>query len=166
MTVLKKVDDNIVQAKVVWQIIDRDADNHQQIKFLLSLGDGALQEIISYNELSDLVNESMQARESGEQDFATYSGILDHQGPLKKYDPKYKGSSYNVLVNMDGGTQTWEPLNIIAKQDPVTLARYAFNNGLLNKPGWKFLHRTAKRQCFVNVITNAIRRRKDNNQVR
>ena len=93
-----------------------------------------MEEIISYNELSDLVNKSMQARESGEQDFATYSGILDHQGPLKKYDPKYKGSSYNVLVNWDGGTQTWEPLNLIAKQDPVTQARYAFDNGLLNKP--------------------------------
>ena len=80
MTVLKKVDDDIVQAKVVRQIIDRDGDNHQQIIFLLSLGHGALEEIISYNELSDLVNESMQARESGEHDFITYSGIVDHQG--------------------------------------------------------------------------------------
>ena len=116
MTVLKKVDDDIVQAKVVRQIIDHDADNHQQIKFLLSLGDGESEEIISYNELSDLVNKSMQAGESGEQDFTTYSGILDHQGPLKKYDPKYKGSSYNVLVNWDCGTQTWEPLNLIANK--------------------------------------------------
>ena len=126
------------------QIIDRDANNHQQIKFLLSLGDGALEEIISYNELSDLVNESMEARKSGKHNFMTYSGILDHQGPPKKHDPKYKGSSYNVLVNWDNGTQTWEPLNVIAKQDPITLARYAFDNGLLNKPGWKFVHCTAK----------------------
>ena len=134
---------------MVRQIIDCDANNHQHIKFLLSLGDGALEEIISHNELSDLVNESMQARESGEHDSFTYSGILDHQGPLKKHDPKYKGSSYNVLVNWDDGTQTWEPLNLIAKQDPVTLARYAFDNGLLNKPGWNFLCRTAKQQHFV-----------------
>ena len=76
MTMLKKVDDDIVRAKVVRQIIDRDAENHQQIKSLLSLGDGELEEIISYNELFDLVNESMQARESGGQDFATYSRIL------------------------------------------------------------------------------------------
>ena len=151
---------------MVQQIIDRDADNNQQIKFLLSLGNGALEEIISYNELSNLVNESMQARESGEHDSFTYSGILDHQGPLKKHDPKYKGSSYNLLVNWDDGTQTWKPLNVIAIQDPVTLARYAFDNGLLNKPGWKVLCRTAKRQRFVNVITNAIKRRKDNSQVR
>ena len=129
---------------MVRQIIDRDANNHQQIKFLLSLGNGALEEIISYNKLSDLVNESMEARESGKHDFITYSGILDHQGPLKKHSPKYKGSSYNVLVNWDDGTQTWEPLNVIAKEDPVTLARYTFDNGLLYKPGWKFLCCTAK----------------------
>ena len=39
--------------------MDCDAKNHQQIKFLLSLGDGQLEEIIPYNELSNLVNESM-----------------------------------------------------------------------------------------------------------
>ena len=108
------------------------------------MGDGALEEIISYNELSNLVNESMEARESGKHDFMTYSGILDHQGPLKKHDHKYKGSSYNVLINWDDGTQTWEPLKVIAKQDPVTLAQYAFDNGLLNNSGWKFLCHTAK----------------------
>ena len=33
---------------------------------------------------------------------------------------------------------------MMAKQDPVTLARYAHDHDLLNKPGWKFLWRTAK----------------------
>ena len=77
--------------------MDRDAKNNQQIKFLLSLSSGQLEEIISYNELSDLVNESMVAKESGQHDFITYSGIINHQGPIKKHDLKYKGSSYNVL---------------------------------------------------------------------
>ena len=126
--------------------MDRDAKNHQQIKFLLSLGDGQLEEIISYNELSDLVNESMAAKESRQHDFILYSGIISHQGPIKKNDLKYKGSSYNVLVDWDDGTQMWEPINIIGKQDPVTLACYAHDNRLLNKPGWNFLHHTAKCQ--------------------
>ena len=52
MTVLCPVDDNLVRAKVVRKIMDRDAENHSQIKFLLALGDGQLEEIISYNELS------------------------------------------------------------------------------------------------------------------
>ena len=92
------------------------------------------------------MTESLAAKESGQQDLISYVGILDHQGPLKNHDPKYKGSSYNVLVDWDDKTQTWEPLNTMAKQDPVTLARYAHDNGLLNEPGWKFLCRTAKRQ--------------------
>ena len=40
--------------------------------------------------------------------------------------------------------QTWELLNMMAKQDLVTLARYAHDHDLLNKPGWKFLQWTAK----------------------
>ena len=68
-------------------------ENHNQIKFLLSLGDGQLEEIVSYNELSNLVTKSMVAKESRQQDVMLYSGILDHQGPLKQHDPRYKGSS-------------------------------------------------------------------------
>ena len=93
MTVLHTIDEDVIWAKVVCKIMDRDAKNHSQIKFLLSLGDRQLEEIISYNELSDLVTESMSAKESGVQDIMTYSGILDHQGPLKRHDPMLKGSS-------------------------------------------------------------------------
>ena len=104
--------------------------NHQKIKFLLALGDRQLEEIISYNKLSNLVTESMAAKESGQSEFSSYSGITDHQGPLKAHDPKYHGSSYNVLVAWDDGMQLWEPLNMMAKQDPVTLARYAHDHDL------------------------------------
>ena len=146
MMILKDDGGELVRAKVVGRIMDRDAENHDQIMFLLALGDRQLEELISYNELSNLVTESLSAKELGQQDFASYSGILNHQGPLKAHDPRYKGSSYNVLVNWDDGTQTWEPINLIGKQDPVTIAQYGHDNGLLNKPGWKFLRRTAKRQ--------------------
>ena len=139
MTVLREYDDTMVRTKVVRKIMDQDEMNHQKIQFLLSLGDGELEAIISYNELSDLVTESMAAKESGQNECFLYSGITDHQGPLKAHDPKYHGSSYNVLVTWDDGMQTWEPLNMMAKQDPVMLARYAHDHDLLNKPGWKFL---------------------------
>ena len=64
-----------------------------------------------------------------------YSGIVGHQGPFKHYDPKYQGSSYNVLEDWDDRTQTWELLNLMAKQDHVTLAHYGADIGLLNAPG-------------------------------
>ena len=81
----------------------------------------------------------MSAKDSGVQDVMTYSGILDHQGPLKRHDQRFKGSSCNVHVDWDDGSQTWEPMNILGKQDPVTVACYAHDKGLFNIPGWKFL---------------------------
>ena len=45
--------------------MDREVENHNLIKFLLSLGNGQLEEIVSYNELRNLVTESMVAKESG-----------------------------------------------------------------------------------------------------
>ena len=95
----------------------------------------------------------------------TFKSILDHQGQLQHHDPKYKGSQWNVLVAWDDGTQTWEPLNIIGKHDEITLAKYAKENDLLSKPGWKFLCKTAKRQRFLNVALNAIKRRHDPTQI-
>ena len=105
---------------------------------------GELEEIISYNKLSDLVTESKVAKESGHSDIVTYSGIIDHQGPLKQHDPKHCRSTYNVLVDWDDGTQRWEPLNLMAKQDLVTVAKYAYDQELLNTLGWKFLNHIAK----------------------
>ena len=130
------------------------------------MGDGKLKEIISYNELSDLVTESLAAKESGKQDLTSYAGVLDHQGPLKSYGPKYKGSSYNVLVDWDDKTQTWEPLNTMAKQDPVTLAHYTHDNGLLNEPEWNFVRHIAKRQQFFNTIINSVKMCTNPNQVK
>ena len=106
MTILRPLDDELVKEKVVRKIMNRDVENHQQIKFLRPLGDGKLEEIISYNELSDLVTESLAAKESGQQDLISYARILDHQGPVKSHDPKYKGSFYNVLVDWNDKTQT------------------------------------------------------------
>ena len=65
MTILCPGDEGLVCAKVIQKIMDQDVANHNQIKFLLSLGDGQLEEIVSYNELSNLVTKSLVAKESG-----------------------------------------------------------------------------------------------------
>ena len=53
----------------------------------------------------------------------------------------------------------------MGKQDLVTLAKYAQEHDLLNTLGWKFLHSTARQQCFVNVILQAVTRCAAQNQV-
>ena len=54
---------------------------------------------------------------------------------------------------------------VSGKYDPVSLARHALDNDMLQKPGWKFLRRTACRLRFVNVVLNAAKRRTDPRQV-
>ena len=66
-------------------------------------------------------------------------GDLGPPGTIKVHDPKHLGSSYNVLVNCNDGTQTWKPLTLMANEDPVTLVCYAHDNDLLISPEWKFL---------------------------
>ena len=142
-----------MQAKVICQIMDHDAENHQQIKFLLSLGDGELKELISYNKLCDLITEQMEPKGMGYVEIHTFKSILDHQGPLKCHDPKYKGSRWNILVDWDDSTQTWEPLNIIGNHNKITLAKYAKDDDLLSKPGWKFLHKTANINTSLMLLS-------------
>ena len=58
-----------------------------------------------------------------------------------------------------------KPLNEIAKFDPVTVAMYAHEHGLLNTPRWRFLQRTAKRQRFIYVAINNTKRRSNPKQI-
>jgi hypothetical protein len=64
-----------------------------------------------------------------------FKDIIGHQGPLLNSDPRYKGSKYNVQIEWDDGDITYEPLEIIAADDPDTYAIYAKRNDLLNCPG-------------------------------
>jgi hypothetical protein len=134
-----------IRAKVVRKINDDDAANHQNIKFLLEMGNGDVDEIIAYAELSDLV-EAQREEEFLNPDCSwLYKAIIGHEGPLDHRHPKYKGCTYNVLVQWEDGTETYEPLTMIKKDDPVTCATYAHDNGLLDTPGWKSLKRIATR---------------------
>ena len=126
---------NQQKATVVKKINDADAQTHQNLKFLLKLGDGELEEIIGYTELVDTIEQ--QADE--EVQIHIYKDIVGHVGSLNPRSKNYKGSSFNLKVEWMDGTVTEEPLSTMAKDDPVSCARYGMNNNLLNKPGWKVL---------------------------
>ncbi len=167
LTFLRETDNGErIRAKVTRKILDRDAENHQNIKFLVSCGDDAYEEIIAYNELSDIIERQHQAEADGELDTWTFKDVVDHEGPLPSSSPKYKGSSYNVLVLWEDGSKTWEPLNMLAKDDPVTIANYAKQNDLLETPGWKFLRRIARRAKKLQRMLNQARHQSKHNAVR
>ena len=109
------------RAKVVRKIQDHDADCHKNIKFLVELGDGEYDEIITYNKLCDTIETQEDQEIHPEEPRWTFSSIEGHKGPIKKGHPDHKGSSYNVLVKWEYGSQSFEPLDAMAADDPITL---------------------------------------------
>jgi hypothetical protein len=163
-TFLRSTDDGqTFRAKVVRKIVDNDSANHQKIKFLLEIGEGDYDEIMAYNELSDLLERQNDEELNDPNRAWIYKGIIGHEGPLRQTDPRYKGSEYNVLVQWEDGTETYEPLTIMRKDDPVTCAKYAKDNGLLDTPGWKSLNRITKNQKTYTRMLNQTKMKSERN---
>ena len=70
-------------------------------------------------------------------------------------DPDWKGSKYNVQVEWETGEITFEPLSIIAADDPVTCAAYAKENDLLALEVWHRFRSLAKKD---KVLARAIKK--------
>lgn len=130
-------DGQSVRAKVVKQVWDDDAEDHQNLKFIIELGKGKIDEIIAYNELSALIEEQRDYEVQNPDCAWIYKAIVGHDGPLDAKHPKYKESLYNVLVLWEDGSETYEPLTVIRRDDPITCAKYAKEHGLLDTPGCK-----------------------------
>ena len=84
-----------------------------RIKFICSVNDDMYEEILTYNKILEYIakNEEQDADQAIVWKFKCIAG---HQGPLKKGDPGYNGSKFNVLVEWETGESTYEPLNVIA----------------------------------------------------
>ena len=95
-------------------------------KFLVALGEGEREEIMTYHEIMDLVNSQLD--KDNENQSWSFEAILDHRPKKKKNE---------ILVLWTTGEETWEDLSWIGAQDPITVAMYAKAHNLLNKPGWK-----------------------------
>jgi hypothetical protein len=169
MTYLKEVGDQTFRARVVKKIEDADAQNHQNLKFLVEYG-GGVEEILTYVELCDIIDEQNDAEldelaeNDGERKW-TYTEIRDHKD-VKPDDDMYMGSSINVKILWEDGSTTWEPLTTIAKDDPITCTQYASKMGLLDKPGWKRFKRFAKREKkYIRMINQSQQRRKNSGPV-
>ena len=82
-------------------------------------------EIISYNHLGDHLEAVDNVDNEISDDLIKFRALIGHQGPLKPTDPNWKGCKYNVLVDWETGGMTYEPLSVMAADDPVTCAMYA-----------------------------------------
>jgi hypothetical protein len=64
----------------------------------------------------------------------------------------YKGCRFNVKVEWANGEQTWEPLNMIGKDDPVLIGQYASKNNLLHVPVWDKYQRIIKNNKILQKV--------------
>ena len=109
------------------------AKHPDHIKFICSVNDDMYKEILTYNEILEYI--AMNEKQDDDQAIVwKFKRIAGHQGPLKKGDPGYNGSKFNVLVEWETGESTYEPLDVIAADNPVMCAIYAKDKGLLDEP--------------------------------
>ena len=149
------------RAKVTRQVVEIiDQDDGQRVKninFILDIGNSKVEELISYNQLLEHLENAQDHDMGMDQELNRFRAIIGHQGPLLASDPDWKGSKYNVQVEWETGEITFEPLSIIAADDPVTCAAYAKENDLLALEGWHRFRSLAKKD---KVLARAIKQSK------
>jgi hypothetical protein len=140
----KQYDGQQFRAQIVKLIDDHTSqleNNKDRIKIILSLDEDAREEVITYNQLLDYL-----ARDNDNDIIWKFKRIISYQGPITSNQPDYNLSTYNLLIEWENGETTKEPFQVIAKDDPVTCAIYAKDNGLLDSAGWKQFKSIARRQ--------------------
>ena len=150
------------RARIIRKILDNpdlEDPSYENVKFILQIDGKEADEIVGYNEVIDQLNyQNDEINDDGEKTWR-FKQITAHQGPLSRDDKDYNGCLYNVLVEWETGETTYEPLNIIARDDPVSCAIYAKNNGLLDTPGWKRFKQMAKREKRLLREVNQAKKR-------
>ena len=118
-------------------IENADGERVQTLSYILGIINGKVEEIISYNVLMDHLEAAANEDNEISDDLYKFRALIGHQWPLKTTDPIWKGCKYNILVDWETGEKTYEPLSVLAADDPVTCATYAKENDLLHIYGWK-----------------------------
>ena len=94
------------------------------IKFICSVNDDMYEGILTYNEILEYIVKNKE--QDAEQAIVwKFKRIAGHQGPPKKGDPTYNGSRFNALVEWETGESKYEPLDVIAADDPA-MSLYSF----------------------------------------
>ena len=137
----------------VSEVLDQEEQERMShpatLKFRAVNGDDSYAEIVSYNQIMDHLTD-----EDGEDGLWHFKSIDSHQGPILPSDSRYNGSRYNLRIAWENGEMTWEPLSIIGRTDPVSVAIYGQENDLLQLPGWKRFEKLAKRQKKMLRMAN------------
>ena len=98
-----------VTRNVLEDIEQADGERIQKLRFILGIGNGKLEEIISYNQLVDHLEAAANDDSEISDDLFKFRALIGHQGPLKPTDPNWKGYKNNVLVDWETGRRLMNP---------------------------------------------------------
>ena len=123
-----------------------NADRTQQLfKFRCKVGETTFEEIMMYNKMLEWCD-----RDLDRDDFYKIESITDHQ------KNKYSKRGYDLMVEWGDGTSSWNQLGATFDSDPVSVAVYAREHGLLETPGFKQCKRYLKNpKKFARMINQA-----------
>eukprot|EP00531_Pseudo-nitzschia_arenysensis_P008891 CAMPEP_0116125882 /NCGR_PEP_ID=MMETSP0329-20121206/6042_1 /TAXON_ID=697910 /ORGANISM="Pseudo-nitzschia arenysensis, Strain B593" /LENGTH=1908 /DNA_ID=CAMNT_0003619941 /DNA_START=154 /DNA_END=5877 /DNA_ORIENTATION=+ len=114
-----------------------------------------VEDTMAYNEIMNFLHRD-QLEEEGM--VWKFRRVIGHR-QVNHRDPKYKNSGTNVSVEWENGEITEEPLKWMIKEDPIPMAQYALDNGLLDTDGWRSLKRIANRRKLFQRLVNQVRLR-------
>jgi hypothetical protein len=145
------------RARVVRAVVDKEEELKKGLdymKFICKVPNSTVDEIFTYNDILDHIEKYKNDIDSDTEQLYKFRRITAHQGPLGTSNKDCKGSKYNDLVEWETGETTYEPLDLIAKDDPVTCANYAKQNNLLDTALWKRFRRIAKSDTKIEGMVN------------
>ena len=90
-----------VTKKVVEEIEAADGNGIPSINFILDIGEGKVEELITYNQLLDHLEQAEEQDNSMDQELYKFRAIIGQKGPLKATDPHWKGSNWNVQIEWE-----------------------------------------------------------------
>ena len=88
-----------VTKKVVEEIESEDGNRIPNIDFILDIGQGKVEVLITYNQLLDHLEQAEAQDDAMDQELYRFRAIIGHKVPLKATDPNWKGSKNNVRLN-------------------------------------------------------------------
>ena len=91
------------RGKVTRQVVEIiDKDNGQRVEninFILDIGNGKVEELISYNQLLEQLENAQDHDMGMDQELYRFRAIIGHQGPLLASNPDWKGSDFMLGQN-------------------------------------------------------------------
>ena len=151
-----------VHRKEVLERVPVDEEDEPQYK--VRVGDeGNIEDVMAESAIREAIERQKILEQDPETDpedrFWTFEEIVGHR--------KRRNHGWEVRVKWSSDDDdTWEPLNVIAGTDPVTVADYAKAKDLLDTPGWKRLKKYVRRPQIRARIAKQVALRKRRTEAR